>query len=461
MTHCTDLSERLTERQAERILQVEALAERDNERRIIRDRTRERAIRILENANPVKYILYTFKTQHIGDIETAEGILVGAANQCIANSKGIQPAVYGESGMGKSHAVRAMLHLFPASHYMVTSLSDKALFYMEANELRPGMTIFSDDAKISDGIEGIIKRSTAFFQEPTLHKVASKDGGKWTARTLKIPGRINWLLTSVDSQGTEQLINRQIGFGIDVSEVQDDAVTAFELEKARDGMPEFSETEEVLTCRELLVQIKEDELGNERLFTVKIPFAKRIEWRDRKNRRNLPIFLDMVKGYTVLNFMQRKTVDGALIATEDDFKAAAKLYNSRGGFQKLHVTDREKDLLMVISDNGGELTADELMGKLRLSRARIRAIAERLETVLPSFYVEKRSESAQDPSDTGKHTVTQRNYYVYSGDVTLDAFDSVVSLRKPTPEEVAEETTYTGYTPDTPPDTRPSCVSGP
>lgn len=67
-----------------------------------------------------------------------------------------------------------MLHLFPERYFMVASLSDKALFYLEADELRPGMTIFSDDARLSEGIEDIIKRSTAFFQEPTVNKVAAK-----------------------------------------------------------------------------------------------------------------------------------------------------------------------------------------------------------------------------------------------------------------------------------------------
>lgn len=66
----------------------------------------------------------------------------------------------------------------------------------------------------------------------------------------------------------------------------------------------------MLTCREILLNIEEDETGAARLFTVKIPFAERIEWLDKANRRNLPLFLDMVKGYAVLNFKQRAIVDG-------------------------------------------------------------------------------------------------------------------------------------------------------
>jgi hypothetical protein len=399
------------------------------------DGARERALEILENGNPRDFILNTFKTQHIGDIETAEGILIGTANQSISNSKGVQAAVFGESGRGKSHAARAMLHLFPERYFVVASLSDKALFYLETDELRPGMTIFSDDARLSEGIEDIIKRSTAFFQEPTVNKVATKEGGKWTSKDLTIPPRINWLLTSVSSQGSEQLVNRQIAFGVDETPEQDAKVTKFELMKALDGLPEFEKTNEVLTCREIILNIKENEAGEPRLFKVKIPFADRIEWLDKMNRRNLPIFLDMVKGYAALNFKQRKTVDGFLIATEDDFKAAECLYNTRGGFQKLHINEREKAMLQHIAGNGGELATSELMQKMKLSGVRVRQIAERLETVLPNFYIEKRSESAKDASDDGKSTITQRNYFCYTGAVTVDMFDSVVSLRERAEDE--------------------------
>jgi hypothetical protein len=407
-------------------------SEGNNELReqVKQDIARERALEILETGNPRDFILDTFKTQHVGDIETAEGILIGTANQSISNSKGVQAAVFGESGRGKSHAARAMLHLFPVRYFMVASLSDKALFYLEADELRPGMTIFSDDARLSEGIEDIIKRSTAFFQEPTVNKVATKEGGKWTAKDLTIPPRINWLLTSVSSQGSEQLVNRQIAFGVDETPEQDAKVTKFELMKALDGRPEFDETDEVLTCREIILNIKENEAGESRLFKVKIPFADRIEWLDKMNRRNLPIFLDMVKGYAALNFKQRKKVDSFLIATEDDFKAAERLYNTRGGFQKLHINEREKEMLQHIAANDGELATSELMQKMKLSGVRVRQIAERLETVLPSFYIEKRSESAKDASDDGKSTITQRNYFCYTGAVTVDMFDSVVSLRE-------------------------------
>lgn len=401
---------------------------------------RDTALEILEHGDPREFILNTSKTLHIGDNDTAEGLLIGTMNQSIANSKGLQSSVHGESGSGKSHAARAMLHLHPEHYYMITSLTDKALFYMEADELREGMTIFSDDAEISPGLESIIKRSTSAFQEETEHRVPMKESGKLTTKRLSIPPRINWWLTSVDSQGSDQFVKRQVSYGVDETAAQDEAVIAFELEKARDGRSEFPVTGDVLICRYIIRLIKEDENGEQHLFTVKIPFTDRIEWLDKKNRRNLPIFLDMVKGYTVLNFKQREKIDdNCLLATEADFEAAKRLYNSRGGLQKLHITEREKEMVQYIVKENGELATDELMEMMKVSEQRIRQIGTRLTTILPGFTIELRSVNVKDPDDTGKSTTTRRNYYCYRGAVTLDVFGSVVSLRDATPEEIEQE----------------------
>jgi hypothetical protein len=389
---------------------------------------------ILKNRSPRDYILSVFKTLHIGDIDTGEGILVGTMNQSISNSKGLQSTVHGESGYGKSHAARAMLHLHPEKYYLITSLTDKALFYMEADDLLPGMTIFCDDADISPGIEGIIKRSTSAFQEETEHRVPQKEAGVLKTKKLSIPPRINWLLTSVDSQGSDQFVKRQISYGIDDSTQQDEQVINFELEKAQTGLSEFPINDDVLICREIITMLKENKEGKQRLSTVKIPFADRIEWRDKTNRRNLPIFLDMVRGYAALNVLQREHDDeGSIIANEDDFRAAERLYNSRGGFQKLHITEREKEMVQYIANDGGELGTNELTALMKLSDRRVCQIGDRLRTLLPGFHIEKRSVSVVDPHEDTKRTVTHRNYFCYPGEVNLELFDSVVSLkpRKP------------------------------
>jgi hypothetical protein len=85
-------------------------------------------------------------------------------------------------------------------------------------------------------------------------------------------------------------------------------------------------------------------------------------------------------------------------------------------------------MLQHIVKAGGELATDDLMEAMKLSDRRISQIGERLTTLLPGFSIELRSVHVKDPDDTGKSTTTRRNYYCYTGAVTVDLFGSVVSL---------------------------------
>lgn len=70
----------LLQRHNDNLREAEALAKQDIEQRKRLDDARNAAIGILKHGDPRAFILNTFKTQHIGDNETAEGILIGTAN---------------------------------------------------------------------------------------------------------------------------------------------------------------------------------------------------------------------------------------------------------------------------------------------------------------------------------------------------------------------------------------------
>lgn len=388
------------------------------------EKTQKKALEIHQSGDPVRFILKTYNALHVGDQDIGKGILIGTANQSVRNSKGIQSKLTGESGEGKSHAARSMVHLHPEDYVIFETLSDQALYYMQ-DELKPGMTIFSDDVRISEGLEDIIKRSTSNYQSETKRRIPVKQGGAWTTRILTIPPRINWLLTSVDDQGSEQLVNRQLGFGVDDSSKQDTDIIRFEKAKADTAVEDWPITADVLVCRELIRIIKEGGDGKQRIFSVRIPFANCIAWGDVKNRRNFPIFLDLIRGFAVLRFMQREVQNNCIIATVKDFEDAKRLYDARAGLQKLHITETEKLFLMTLLQAGGEASASEMMNQRHLSRSRVRQIARRLEVKLPRFHIEKRTESV---GDGDSRTSTSRVYYCYDGQLKMDAYESVVSL---------------------------------
>jgi len=63
-----------------------------------------RALEILRFGDPIGFILDTFNTQHVGDRDVGEGLLLGTASQSVLNSLGIPSKLTGDSGKGKSHA---------------------------------------------------------------------------------------------------------------------------------------------------------------------------------------------------------------------------------------------------------------------------------------------------------------------------------------------------------------------
>lgn len=303
--------------------------------------------RILKTGNPIKYILDTFNTIHIGDRRTGEVLVISVGSTCIENCAGIHPNLSGDSGKGKSHSCKTMIHLIPEEYVLNTSLSTKAMFYIPMED---GMVIFSDDIDLSSDLESIIKRSTSEFQQGIEHITVDK----MKSKTLRMPKRIAWWLAAVDNGLDMQTLNRQVGVSVDCSVETDRMVREQQLRSAGTGEPEYPDMFEVRVCREIYRTIKH-------LFVrVVIPFYDRIEWHGEQNRRNLPIFLDMIKVYALFNYQQREhrlAIDDVceIIANEDDYRHASELYISRAETQTNKLTDNEQKIVDFLGSYG---TAD-------------------------------------------------------------------------------------------------------
>ncbi len=299
-----------------------------------------KAIEILKSGDPIGYIRETIEEHHVGDEKTEECICVSIAGQSCLNTDGIQTAVNGDSGSGKSHLMKIHLHLVPEKYKEVTSLSPKAAYYMD---LKPGTIIFSDDTTPSEEMEEVIKRSTTNYQEYTKHTIV-RDG---KPESFNVPPRINWYLTSVDSEVSMQLLNRQLTFNTSNDPEHKKDIFEMQQDKAEKGeMPVIDVTERVLVCRRIY------DITKSQTFKVKIPYAKRIELEDKSNSRVFPMFLDMIKGYTIFFHMQRETdEDGYLIATEDDFNKAKALFESQTEGIVSKLNDKEREILRYIKNH--------------------------------------------------------------------------------------------------------------
>lgn len=335
------------------------LDELDQPEEVIKE-AEEKAREILEKGAPVNFIMETVGKIHLGDENTLKGIAVSIAGQSCLNTAGLQISVSGSSGTGKSHALKAFLHLVPRRYKRETSLSTKAAYYMP---LEPGLILFSDDKDPDEASEEVIKRATTNYQEYTTH-VTVRDQ---KAQILTIPPRINWFLTSVESNVSDQLLNRQLTFSSDESNQMNCDVFVLQQREEMSGEKFALEvTPDVLACRRIFADIKE------KLFKVKIPFADRIEMADKSNRRLFPMFADMIKGFAILNYPQRETdpEDGKLMANIEDFNEAKSLFESQRESLVSKLTDRERKIILCFQKKD-TYTINELVKNTGLKYAQV------------------------------------------------------------------------------------------
>lgn len=306
----------------------------------------EEAIRILKEGDPIAYIMEIIQKFHIGDEEALEAIALSIAGQSCSNTAGLHVSMNGPSGDGKSHCMKSAIKLVPARFKRETSLSAKAAYYMN---LRPGMILFSDDKELNEDAEEVIKQATTNYQKNTVHQTVKEQQGK----TVIIPPRINWYLTSVESTVSDQLLNRQLTFSTDSSLAQKERIFQMQQAEAKRGKMAMTEvTPEVLVCRRIYSRLKEN------LFEVKIPFADQIDIKDKSDSRIFTKILDMIRSYAIFKYMQREKDDeGAIIATLEDFNRAKNLFESQkeSALTKLNTDERRVVQLIANKPNGADL----------------------------------------------------------------------------------------------------------
>lgn len=381
----------------------------------------DEANKVLLKGDPIKYILDTFSTMHKGDYDTAMVLLVSIATQSTLNSDGIHPTLSGASGKGKSHVCQTLLHLVPNEYWMDTSLSAKAMFY---TKIQPGTIVFSDDVHIGEELESTIKRASSNFQDTTTHVTvdANRHG-----KTLTIPPRISWWLANVDSDMSTQAINRQFGVTIDETSEMDTEVRDFQLERAITGEVKFPITDQVLVCREIMRIIKQTKT------VVTIPFARRIGWKGEGNRRNLPIFLDIIRAFAVIRVKQRKTSGENMIeATIDDYNDARQLYSNRAETQTTKLNDQELKLMHIL-ESSGDMDSNQIQAAMSLTQGSTRNLlhgkAGKSGGLLAKV-TELQCESVMMPTTTSDGTIknVKKNIYSSHGFDRFAAYNEVVTL---------------------------------
>lgn len=390
----------------------------------------DEATRIVVEGDPVGYVMGTFKELHQGDVAAGKLVYCCQFTPHIPNSKGLHPKATGESGKGKSFLIESVLHTIPEEWWIKGSLSSKALFY---HNIRPGTIVFCDDYQQNDDIDTILKNTTSRFHKVYIHRTVSRSSGELVGKELPIPPELVWAITSVDSDQDTQVLNRVVPLDVDDSPETDRAVADGILIQAKYAMDDLPETRRVKVCREVMKILKS------KRYRVAIPYADRILWHDPSNRRNLSIFLDIVRAIAFWRRFKRDIVNEEIVANEDDFREAAELYC--GGQQAdsfaTKLTAKELKFAKAIADHDGRLARQDAARILGVSVGRIDQLArgkqaggERkggLEQKLKGFRIEQESDTYRY-DDARSKTVRTIVYHLEGKLDYWGSFGGVVEL---------------------------------
>ena len=323
------------------------------------DEYRKRALAILRDGDPLAFLLDTFNKTHVGDRTVAESLAMSVASRSVENTNGLHVAISGNSGKGKTHACTTMQNLIPEDSRLKGTVSDRALYYDD--DLRAGTVFLFDDVALSDDLQEVLKSATTNFREPIEHRTLTTER---KLRVCTIPARCVWWLAKVEDPGDDQVMNRMLTVWIDDSAEQDKRVLAHMKEVEATGRDQSED--DILTARAIWEAVGEE------ILTVRIPFARRIEFSTTQNRRNPGMLFDLIKCHARLFYLQRdRDEDGAVVAREEDFWAAAKLYaalSGAAGGQETKLTKNEAAALETVAKMGVEVfTVRGLQSALGLS----------------------------------------------------------------------------------------------
>ena len=323
------------------------------------DEYRKRALAILQHGDPLAFLLDTFNKTHVGDRTVAESLAMSVASRSVENTNGLHVAISGNSGKGKTHACTTMQNLIPEDSRLKGTVSDRALYYDD--DLRAGTVFLFDDVALSDDLQEVLKSATTNFREPIEHRTLTTER---KLRVCTIPARCVWWLAKVEDPGDDQVMNRMLTVWIDDSAEQDKRVLAHMKEVEATGRDQSED--DILTARAIWEAVGEE------ILTVRIPFARRIEFSTTQNRRNPGMLFDLIKCHARLFYLQRdRDEDGAVVAREEDFWAAAKLYaalSGAAGGQETKLTKNEAAALETVAKMGVEVfTVRGLQSALGLS----------------------------------------------------------------------------------------------
>lgn len=300
-----------------------------------RDSLTARAREIYRSGEFVKYCRETFRETWYGDQHILDAVLLQAAALFVSNiSTGINLHVSGKTQSGKSDAVRHALKFLPDSLKYSGTFSRLALYH--SRKFHDRMIVFSDDTVFDPETASILRGILTAWEEGSDRETMV--GKEWA--TVKVPKRLNMILTSVES------VSQETDDGQDESRF-------LTLEILRD-----QETERVI--RQFMQEPKPDISGNLEIIHAVWNIIPETDVTLQKTiERNLPFrefarYLSLVKACALLH--NRTTT------TEDDLRFVDLLL--------------QRSRPMIASDIAGLTKNEKAVMEFLKSRPEVRSMKE-------------------------------------------------------------------------------------
>jgi len=331
------------------------------------------ANKVLNDEDPYKYAVNAIHLKHVGDDELIKfswtSFLCSHIETIMMNLWGI-----GESGTGKSHLFTTLLEAMPQNLFEIfTSTSPLSLFYYVQNygEFALDKTlIYMDEVEASEQSLPMLRNLTG-QTEITPRHLTVKDQ---EMMELVIRGKRSVWFTSVHVRGSDQIQKRFVCTNPDDGAEQDKRVFEQQDKQLRLGeRPNLEAFEIIGAMTEVIIA---DTAG----LMVKIPFA--IDWPYQRQRRLYPIFLSTLKVSAKVNYRQRKIKDGKIIAIEEDFMNARRMWASTESSIIFRVAGKSMRVLESLSPiKGQSLTVSEISQRINISTSQVYRDLETLMTL--------------------------------------------------------------------------------
>jgi hypothetical protein len=316
----------------------------------------EEAMNVLKAGKPIEYIMDVWHKDYVGSDHYGRSLIFSMYCGTVNNTWGLNPAADGDSGTGKSFAMKAMANLNCPEYMVIGVVTPRALFH---NGVKAGTTVFMDDVgKMKEDIEQLYKVSTSQYQQGyTLLSVDNNAKGEKGMR-LPFPKCINWWLTGVDVNSFDkQILNRNVQVGLDepnkkLKAEQQADVLKHQYASGVSGRPALEITKDVLICREISRILLSASQVNVRIPWLEDEQGPIMVWKSSDNPRNFQIFTDMIRVSASIHRFQRSQKDGSIIATLEDYDNAFKCWEKVCGETISKVGKKDRAFIQKLKEMG-------------------------------------------------------------------------------------------------------------